>query len=50
METNEKNSHEKRIFLKIGYSVLGMRKPNFRTKIIHFEKSQNAENCKRGRL
>ena len=28
--------------------MLGLRKPNFKTKIIHFEKSHNAENCKRG--
>ena len=33
---------------KIGYSMLGLRKPNFKTKIIHFEISHNAENCKRG--
>ena len=33
---------------KIGYSVLGLKKPNFKTKIIRFEKSHNAENCKRG--
>ena len=30
--------------------MLGLRKPNFRTKIIHFETSHNAENCKRGPL
>ena len=28
--------------------MLGPRKPNFRTKMIHFEISHNAENCKRG--
>ena len=28
--------------------MLGLRKPNFKTKIIHFEISHNAENCKRG--
>ena len=28
--------------------MLGLRKPNFKTKIIRFEKSHNAENCKRG--
>ena len=32
---------------KTGYSVLGLRKPKLKQKIIHFEKSQNAENCKR---
>ena len=30
--------------------MLGLRKPNFKTKIIHFEKSHNAENCKGGPL
>ena len=30
--------------------MLGLRKPNFKTKIIPFEKSHNAENCKRGPL
>ena len=30
--------------------MLGLRKPNFNTKIIPFEKSPNAENCKRGPL
>ena len=30
--------------------MLGLRKPNFKTKIIHFEKSHNAENCKMGAL
>ena len=35
---------------KIGHSVLGLRKPNFKTKVIHFEKSHNAENCKGGPL
>ena len=33
---------------KIGYSVLGLRKPHSKKKIIPFEKSHNAENCKRG--
>ena len=28
--------------------MLGLTKPNFKTKIIHFEISHNAENCKRG--
>ena len=28
--------------------MLGLRKPNLKTKIIQFEKSQNAGNCKRG--
>ena len=28
--------------------MLGLRKPNLKTKIIHFEISHNAENCKRG--
>ena len=28
---------------KIGYSVLGLRKPNLKTKNIPFEKSHNAE-------
>ena len=28
--------------------MLGLTKPNFKTKIIHFEFSHNAENCKRG--
>ena len=36
---------------KFGYSVLGpLRKPNCETKNNHFEKSHNAENCKRGPL
>ena len=35
---------------KIGYSVLGLRKPNFKTKSITFEKSHKAENCERGVL
>ena len=49
----EKSSIEKTpVFKKnkFGYSVLGLRKPNFKTKIIHFEISHNAENCKRGPL
>ena len=33
---------------KIGYSVPDLRKPNFNTKIISFEKSHNARNCERG--
>ena len=32
---------------KFGYSVLGLRKPNFKTKKINFEQSHNAENCKK---
>ena len=28
--------------------MLGLRKPNFNTKIIPFEKSHNAGNCERG--
>ena len=28
--------------------MLGLKKPNFNTKIIPFEKSQNAGNCERG--
>ena len=36
------------LWKKIGYSVLGLRKPNFKTKIITFEKSHKAENCERG--
>ena len=36
------------VFKKIGYSVLGLRKPNFTTKLIPFEKSHKAENFKRG--
>ena len=28
--------------------MLGLRKPNFKTKINHFEISHNAEHCKRG--
>ena len=53
MKTNfKKKSHRKNTGLlektKIGYSVLGLKKPNFKTNIIPFEKSQNAENCKRG--
>ena len=35
------------VFKKIGHRVLGKRKPNFKTKIIHFESSHNAENCKK---
>ena len=50
----EKKSHKKQRSLKkktkIGYSVLGLKKPNFKTKIIRFEKSHNAKNCKRGAL
>ena len=34
------------VFKKVGYSVLGLRKANFKTKIIHFENSHNAKNCK----
>ena len=30
--------------------MLGLRKPNFKTKIIHFEISHNGESCKRGPL
>ena len=30
--------------------MLGLRKPNFKTKIITFEKSHKAENCERGVL
>ena len=30
--------------------MLGLRKPKLRTKNIPFEKSRNAENCKRGTL
>ena len=49
-----KKSHRKNSGLskktKIGYRVLGLRKPNFKTKIIRFQKSHNAENCKRGAL
>ena len=30
--------------------MLGLRKPNYKTKIIHFEISHNAENRKRGPL
>ena len=34
---------------KIGFSVLGLRKPrNFNTKIFPFVNSHNAENCERG--
>ena len=48
----EKSSIEKTLVFKkktkFGYSVLGLRKPNFKTKIIHFEISHNAENCGRG--
>ena len=50
MKTNsKKNRIEKTAVFKtkIGYSVLGLRKPNFKTKMIRFEKSHNAENCKR---
>ena len=28
--------------------MLGLKKPNFKTKIIRFEKSHNAKNCRRG--
>ena len=51
MKTNKKSRIEKTAVFKenkIGYSVLGLRKPNFKTKIIRFEKSHNAENCLRG--
>ena len=30
---------------KFGYSVLGLRKHNFKIKNNHFEKSHNVENC-----
>ena len=54
MKTNFKKSHIEKTAVfkktKIGYSVLGLRKPNFKTKIIRFEKSHNAENCKSGAL
>ena len=51
MKANFKKSHRKtRSFKKIGYSVLALRKPNFKTKIIPFEKSHKAENCERGAL
>ena len=47
----EKVAYEKhRSLKKIGYSVLGLRKPNFKTKIITFENSHKAENCERGVL
>ena len=46
MKTNKKKVGEKTpIFkkkTKIGYSVLNLRKFNFKTKIIHFEKFHNA--------
>ena len=43
MKTNFKKVAEKK-------SDMGQRKPNFKAKIIPFEKSHNAENCKRGAL
>ena len=51
-EKKLKKSHMKNtgLWKKIGYSVLGLRKPNFKTKIITFEKSHKAENCERGVL
>ena len=51
-ELFDESRKEKTPVLKkqIGCSVLGLGKPNFKTKIIHFEKSHNAENCKRGTL
>ena len=49
MKTNYTKRKKAPVFTKkIGFRVLGLRKPNFKTKIIHFEKSHNAENCKRG--
>ena len=52
MKTNFKKSRIEKspVFKKteIGYSVLGLRKPNFETKIIPFEKSHNTGNCERG--
>ena len=52
MKTNSKKSRIEKTAVfkktKIGYSMLGLRKPNFKTKIIRFENSHNAENCKRG--
>ena len=52
MKTNFKVAYKKHLFLKkktkIGNSVLGLRKLHFKTKNIPFEKSHNAENCKRG--
>ena len=47
----EKVAYKKhRSLKKIGYSVLGLRKPNFKTKSITFEKSHKAETCERGVL
>ena len=47
-----KKSHRKNTGLskktKLGYSALGLRKPNFNTKIIPFRKSHNTGNCERG--
>ena len=42
MKTNLKKSRIEKT--KIGYGVLGLRKPNFKTNIIPFEKSHNAGN------
>ena len=44
----EKSRKRKNAGLKIGYSVLVLRKPNFTTKNIQFAKSHNAKNCQRG--
>ena len=51
-KNTRRDTHESRkpFFPKYGYSVLGLKKPHFKTKIIHFEKSHDAENCKRGPL
>ena len=55
MKTNQEKSRIEKtpVFektMKIGYSVLRLRKPSFKTKVIRFEKSHNAKNCKRDPL
>ena len=45
---HKNTGHKKKT--KIGYSLLGPRKPNFKTKNIAFGNSHNAENCKGGVL
>ena len=49
MKTNFKSRIEKTTVFgkKIGQRVLGLRKHSFKTKFIPFEKSHNAESCKR---
>ena len=44
LRTNLKKVLEKTPVLKFGYGLMGLRKPYFETKNIHFKKSHKAEN------